>query len=365
MGDKMIVIIGAGPVGCFLGGLLAKKGKKVSIYEEHDCIGKPVQCTGIVTKDIKKIIKLKKEFIINKVDKVKVYSKNSKVEISTNDIVLDRVKFDRYLAGKAKEYGAEIYLNHKFLGIKGNKVVFADKDNKIKKVNAEYIIGADGALSEVSKANAMFDKRKFYLGIQARVKGNYEKGKYEIYLGSICDDFFAWILPESKEIARVGIASRRNAKKKFKNFLKIKEIWEKDIIEHQAGLIPVYDKKNMVKRKNVFLVGDAAGQVKATTGGGIVPGLKGAKILADCLVNGKDYRKKLRKLNRELGLHLKIRKILNKFSDKDYDGLIKIIDDKKVKKALNRYSRDNPIKLILEILLKKPSILKYTTKFIN
>ncbi|MBD3355002.1 geranylgeranyl reductase family protein [Candidatus Woesearchaeota archaeon] len=361
----MIIIIGAGPTGCFLGGLLAKAGKEVSIYEEHSCIGRPVQCTGIVTKDIENIIKLKDKFIVNKVEKIRVYSKNNKVEIPTDDIVLDREKFDKYLAEKAKEYGAKICLEHKFLGIKGKKAVFADKNNKIKTVKAEYIIGADGVLSDVSKANAMFDKRKFYLGIQARVKGKYDRKKYEVYLGSVCDDFFGWVVPESENIARVGIASKKNAKKKFREFLKIKKVEESDIIEYQGGLIPVYDKNQMVKRKDVFLIGDAAGQVKATTGGGIVPGLRAAKILTDCLINGKDYRKRLRKLNRELKIHLKIRKILNKFTDKDYNRLIEIIDNKKVKRVLNKYSRDNPVKLILGILLKKPSIVKYTTKFIN
>ena len=58
----MISIIGAGPVGCYLAYLLSKQGKQVQIFEEDSKIGRPIQCTGIVTSSINKIIKVKKEF---------------------------------------------------------------------------------------------------------------------------------------------------------------------------------------------------------------------------------------------------------------------------------------------------------------
>ena len=61
----MIVIIGAGPVGCYAAYLLAKKGKKVAVFEEHKKIGRPVHCTGIVTSSFGKIFDIKKEFLVN------------------------------------------------------------------------------------------------------------------------------------------------------------------------------------------------------------------------------------------------------------------------------------------------------------
>jgi flavin-dependent dehydrogenase len=67
----MISIIGAGPVGCYTGYLLAKAGKKVQIFEEHKEIGIPIQCTGIVTKDIFNFINYNKKIFINKLEKVK------------------------------------------------------------------------------------------------------------------------------------------------------------------------------------------------------------------------------------------------------------------------------------------------------
>jgi len=354
-----IIIIGAGPIGCFLGSILAKAGEDVSIYEQKSVIGKPVQCTGIVTQELGRIIEVKNEFVVNKLKKVKIFSKNNTTELPIDDVVIDRAKFDKYLAKKAKKQGAKIYLNHKFLGIIGGKAVIADKNNKIKAIKADAIVGADGPLSEVAKANLMFRKRNYYYGIQARVKGNFDKNCYSAYFGSICPDFFAWIVPESGKIARIGVAGKKNVKELFNKFVKGK------IIDYQAGLIPIYDKKLLVQREKVYLIGDAAGHVKATTGGGLVYGLKAAKILANCILYGKDYKKELKKINKELRIHLKIRRILDKFSDKDYNNLIKLMKNKRIKKILKEYDRDNVKKLIFKTILNKPMILKYFIKFIK
>jgi geranylgeranyl reductase family protein len=358
----MIIIVGAGPVGCFLGSILAKAGKEVSIFEEHDSIGKPVHCTGIVTGELGKIIELKNEFIVNKLDKVNVYSKNSKIELPADDIVLDRAKFDRHLARMARKNGAKIYLNHKFIGIKGQCAVFANKANKIVKFKADKIIGADGPLSEVAKSNNMFGKRKFYVGMQARIKGKYDPNCYETYFGSICHGFLAWVVPESEEVARIGVASKKKTREIFRRFLDAKKVKEKNIIDYQAGPIPIYSKNIEVQRGNVFLVGDAAGHVKATTGGGIVYGFKAAVKLADCILNGKDYKKELKGLNRKLGIHLRIRKMLDKFSDKDYNKLIELLKNKRIASVLKRHNRDNPKMLVLKALIAEPRLLLYITK---
>ena len=55
----MIGIIGTGPAGSYVASLLAKGGMKVKNYEEDEKIGRPIQCTGIVTKDIKKYVKFR------------------------------------------------------------------------------------------------------------------------------------------------------------------------------------------------------------------------------------------------------------------------------------------------------------------
>ena len=213
----MIVIIGAGPVGCFLGGLLAKEGKEVAVYEEHKVIGRPLQCTGIVTEELGKIVKLKRKFVVNRLNKVKINSLHNSAELKLGkEIVLDRVRFDQYLAKKALDNGAGIFLEHKYLGYRDGRVVLADKKNRFIKIKADKIIGADGPLSDIAKSNGFFGKRDFLIGMQARVKGNFQN-YYEVNFG-ICKDFFGWVVPENRNISRMGIGSRKNAGKFFENF---------------------------------------------------------------------------------------------------------------------------------------------------
>jgi len=354
----MISIIGAGPVGCYCGYLLAKAGFKVHIYEEHKEIGKPIQCTGVVTKEINKLIELKKEFIVNKTNKIRVFSPdNSCLEIDSEEIVIDRTRFDQHIAKLAKSAGARINLGAKFKGLSKDKILFEKKKSK----RTPIIIGADGPLSPVAKSVGIFGIRRFYTGMQARVKGKFDKQTYETYFGKIAPGFFAWIVPESESVARMGLATINNTKRYFDNFVKrIKpKIDYKKVIDKQVGLIPVYNPRQKIAVKGVYLVGDAALHVKATTGGGLVQGLRAAKILANSIIKKNSYVDSLKNLKKDLWLHLKIRQTLNKFSEKEYNRLIKACNKQGIKDILKSYSRDKPIRLVLRLLLDKPSLVSF------
>src|SRR3989344_7299059 len=111
----MITIVGAGPAGSYLGYLLAKQGREVTILEEHDTVGKPVQCTGIVTHSIDKFFKLKNEVKAKRLNKVIVVSKNNRISVSLGEIVMWRGKFDRFVADMAQKAGAKILMSHKII----------------------------------------------------------------------------------------------------------------------------------------------------------------------------------------------------------------------------------------------------------
>src|SRR3989338_3554170 len=113
----MIAIIGGGPAGSYLAYLLARQGKKVIIFEEHNSIGSPVQCTGIVTHSIEKFFRLKKDVIAKRLDKVVVASKDNKITVNVDEIVMWRDKFDQFVADIAEQAGAEILLNTNLLDL--------------------------------------------------------------------------------------------------------------------------------------------------------------------------------------------------------------------------------------------------------
>ncbi|MEK6984036.1 MAG: NAD(P)/FAD-dependent oxidoreductase [Nanoarchaeota archaeon] len=358
----MITIIGAGPAGTYLAYLLAKQGREVKVFEEHNTIGSPVQCTGIVTSSIEKFFRLKKEVIAKRLDKVVVVSKNNKITLNVDEIVMWRDKFDRFVADMAQDAGAEILLNHQFLGLNGSHSIKVKdkKNNKIKEVRTEAIVGADGPYSAVAKSAGIDSDSKNYIGMQAKVKLGMDTSSFETYFGSDFPNFFGWCVPESEDTARIGLGCLENAREYFYRFMK-QRTGKKDVLCWESGLIPLYNPKRRLQKENVYLIGDAATQVKATTGGGIIPSLKAAQTLCDCIINGKNYNKEFKKRSgRELFLHLKIRNILNKFTDRDYNILLNLMSQKKVRRVLKKYDRDTPIPLIANLLLKEPRFLYFS-----
>lgn len=357
----MVSIIGAGPAGNYLAYLLAKEGLNVDVYEEHKKIGSPIQCTGIVTDSISKIIKLDEKCIINKIKKYKIYSPSGKsieFKLKNPDIILSREKFDKSLAELAKKHGAKYFLNHKFVDYK-HKVITLKNNEKYLNKREEILVGADGPFSSVAKLINV--KNKFITGIQGRFKTELEKDTAEIYLGY---GEFAWIVPESKSIARIGLCSRENSKEIFEKFIKSLNRKLK-FIEYQSGLIPIYNPGLKSQEDNIFLLGDAASQVKATTYGGIIPGLIAAQKLKDSIAKNKNYDKLWKEtIGKELNYSLRIRNILNKFTHKEYNELFEILSKKRAKNIIENLDRDHPSKLILKLAIIQPRLLKFSLKLL-
>ncbi len=352
----MINIIGAGPVGSYCAALLAKKGFPVNLFDEKKKIGTPVQCTGILTKDIFKFIK-EDDFIVNKLKSVKVISKNNYVILPSNEIVVDRTKFDNHILEMAKSNGVKISLGKKFLRNDSNNAFFDKGKSKF-----DYLMGADGPQSRVAQSNGLYGKRNFILGMQVRVKLQSDSSQYSVFFDSKkFPGFFGWQVPESSKISRIGIAGV-NPKSSFKHLLKLLNLVESDVIEYQGGLIPVYNSKMPVYNKNVYLIGDAACQVKATTGGGIVPGFMGARALVKSIVKGTSYSSNLNNINKKLKMHSRIRRILDNFYNKDYDYLINLLKQKRIMDVFRNNTREHPKQLIMKLIIKEPRLLYFLKK---
>ena len=345
----MISIIGAGPVGNYLGYLLSKNGQDVRIYEEHKVIGKPVHCTGIVTNALNDIVKLSEDFVVNKVDRIVIRGDNE-VELKIKEnFILDREKFDKHLFEMAKESGVKFSLGKSFKSFEDGVMRIDDEC-----VKTDVLIGADGALSKVSKSVFGFD-REYVLGFQARVKGNFDKNLAEVYLNY---GNFLWVVPESEKIARIGIVDKKDVKSILSKFLN-----DKEVIEWQGGLIPIFNPRFKLQKENTYLVGDAGGMVKALSHGGIVQGLIGAQELSKSILNNEDYEKLWRnKLERDLVLSLRLRRILDKFNENDYRELIELCKSEKVREMLE--NRDYVSKYFWKLIIKEPRFLRFLIKVI-
>lgn len=348
----MISIIGAGPVGSYLAYLLAQNRKKVSVYEEHKRIGLPVQCAGVVTSRIKELVPVRKQFLVNKVKKIKIYSPNRDFvcfDLKKPNYIFDRMKFDRYMADKARDAGAKFYLGYRFLGVKGDLLKFNKGLKKTK-----ILVGADGSMSMVAKSVGLNRNRKYVVCLQARVSSSFEE---DVICGYLCKDFCATVIPETSRIARIDLIARRNINYYFKSFLKK---FKGRVIEYNSGLIPIYDPRFRTQKNNVYLVGDAAGQVKASTYGGIVTGMLAARELARAIIEKKDYEKLWRKkIGKELKRHLSVRKRFDRFSNKDYNYFLSLVKQDRIKRLLEKYDRDNLKKYFLKLIFKEPRFLRF------
>ncbi len=358
----MVAIIGGGPAGAYLAYLLAKAGKKVSVFEEHKQVGLPVQCSGVVTGKIEEVVPMRKQFIVNKIDHFRIFSPNKDyVDIKFNkpNFVLDRKEFDRYLIEEARRAGAKIYLGRRF--------------NKAKKINHGYhlefdrgsfdynkIVGADGCYSSVAKNFGLYGKREFVTGVQARMSLETDAKIIEVWFNK---DYFGWVIPEDSKVCRVGVLANKNPNIHFKKFLEMR-VGRAKVREYQSGLIPIYNPSLRIQKGKVYLIGDAATQVKASSYGGLIYGLQAAEELSKVLINGRgDYTSKCkRRFGRELRYNLKVRKILNKFSNEDYNYLIKLMKQKRVKKVLEKHDRDEMGKALIKLALKEPRFVKFVRK---
>lgn len=347
-----IAIIGAGPAGCYCAYLLAKQGHKVTIYEKNKKIGSPVQCTGILSDYFLKLMPPSKKFVLNTINKTRIYAPNGsfvETKIKTNYVIC-REKFDNYLANKAKTVGAKIKLSHCLTDIKGNILFF-----RTKKIKADIIIGADGPLSVVAKKYDLFENREFLIGTQ--VEGYLKKDNVVDFFPYI--GVYAWVVPLGKK-SRIGVVSYKNSKKLFDVFVKNYNI---DVCENQSGVIPVFNPKVKVQKNNVYLVGDAATFNKTTSGGGINQILISAKSVADCITNKKNYNKEWKKIMfNKLYVHLLLHKIMQRFSNEDWNYLIKTFNEPKMKKILEQESRDLIIKMMIKIVITKPELFKFIKK---
>jgi digeranylgeranylglycerophospholipid reductase len=368
----MIHIIGAGPAGLFLGETIRKQDptREVVIYEEHDQVGRPVQCTGILTQEIRTLVTLPPTVIANHISKARIYAPDGNhlaITFTKPDVILHRDRFDRWLAGHARKEGCRILKSHRLVSIKNSTLRFtinggtAEKQtSKIIKLHpGDIVVGCDGPRSTVAKNLGILGERTFGFAIQARMRTRHDN--------TICFypgiGTYAWLAPEGSSVARIGVDAERGTKQLFDCFVKR---FKGRLIETQAGLIPQFRPgiKKQTRKKGIsyFLVGDAAGQVKNTTGGGIIAAMKASRILGRLIAEGREqrYTHALKNdVTRGLYLHYLVNRRLQRFAPEDWNRLIARCNKPQVKKVLENVDRDNIARMLPRLLLREPLLAAY------
>jgi geranylgeranyl reductase family protein len=393
--DYNVVIVGGGSSGLIAARDIASKGLSVCVVEKSPEIGYPVKCSGLFSiSGLAQIgVTLDDSLICSTIKGGRFYSPGGEefLAYSNKDRarVVERKMFDKFLAKEAVRAGAVIKLKTEALGTKidGSVSLKISTMGDERTLKSEVLIGADGAGSNVARWVGIKREPKFVSAVQAEVAGaDVEDDVAEVYFGKeIAPGFYGWILPKSETI-EVGVGSQGGTGKTPRTLLKSflrdnpkvsSKVHSKSILEFNKGAIPVGGPLETVSER-VLLVGDAAGQTKASTGGGVITGGICARIAAEAVFNAHEnqdfsksflqraYEKRWRKdLEKEFMAHLFLKEILETVTDEEMDTLFELLRKEGVPELMTAFTdTDRPLKFVQEVL-KKEGILNWAQRFID
>jgi digeranylgeranylglycerophospholipid reductase len=369
-----VIVVGAGPAGSHIAYALASLGHDVAVFEEKGSSGLNVCCTGIISTECFQSLGLGTDVILTDVNSAKFFSPSGKcLRVQTENVqayVVNRLLLDKAIISKAQSQGAQYFFSSPVIDIiPGKDNIQAETlcSGAREMFSARVIVLANGFKPKLPRKLGLGKIKSYLVGAQAEIEVK-NVDEFEVYFSQeIAPGAFAWLVPTSTNKAYVGLLATSQAKLHLQKFLynlfcqgRVSS-WEAEI-EQKA--IPVRTLARSYGDR-LLVIGDAAGQVKPTTGGGIYFGHLGAKIAAgvlhealssDNLTAGQlsRYQKQWKaKMGKELSRGYRARWVYAKLSDRQIEGIFNILNSGGMAAALlnsDNFSFDWHSKLILAVL---------------
>lgn len=322
-------VVGGGPAGLLTSSLLGEGGVDVEVFEEHPEIGIPNHCTSVVSEDTLSSNGVRQDKVVKaRLRRLKIGVPNE-VEASaesseTKALVIDRPSFDLELAKRASRAGCTIHLKTRVeVDSAGDRtgVEFGEERRSF-----DYVVDATGAKSYMRREGGeVLPAMQFDL-----YEEDLDRETAEVWMDkSINPEFFIWCVPVGDEVTRVGTASKASLlEKSLDKFLSVRFADPKKLNTYY-GLVVLSGPAETFVDGNLIRVGDAAGQTKPVTGGGLRYGLHGAKLAASSLLELRDggalgdYRRAWDdKWGDEVRVQLRVRRLMRRLDNK---GLVKMV----------------------------------------
>jgi digeranylgeranylglycerophospholipid reductase len=273
MGSDALVI-GAGPAGLLTAKEIASRGFSVRVLEEHAKVGVPNHCAGMISVEgLARIgVEASGEFVQNTIVGGRIYAPDGEfIEITDKRPrahIVNRAALDNHIAGMAVNAGAEIAY-----GKRAERLTFSAVAGAGWVEEARVIINAEGPSRRLAKKAGLINgKHTPLLGVNIEVACDVEADMVEVWFGrETAPGFFAWVIPLSERKARVGLATEEGDPTKLLSAF-VKKRFNAPCPPPRVGQVLVDGPVNRTAFPGLLLVGDVAGQVKPTTGGGVVMG---------------------------------------------------------------------------------------------
>lgn len=362
---RKTVVIGGGPAGSKAAELLAKD-RDVLVFEEHAESGTPMGCAGLVTDKVLEMSGVRPD-ILNKLYGANVFFPDGrKVSVRSKwpkANVIDRADLDRKMAEKANDAGAEYRFNEKYRSHTISDRVTIDSTNGT--TECSLLIGADGHSSRVAKTLGIDNSpREYVRGFQMDLRKKYdEEDMINIRLGSkVAPGFFSWELPFG-DFVRVGMCTSWSAGPPvnyMQPLLKAAGLESASVIKKYSGKIPLGGRPRSYGER-LMLIGDAAGQVKPISGGGLYPAFRSAEALkniANIVFETNDFSAKNMSqyeeewktdLGKEMKNGYRLRRAYVKFTDDDLDRAGKVASRESVRSVLDEIDLDSPSSVVSQV----------------
>jgi len=368
------IVVGAGPAGLQAARQLATRRLRVAILEEHHVVGDPVHCTGVLAREAFDEFGLSSDSILNELTTARFISPSGQDIVYrtrvVEAVVVDRALFDRRLADDAVRAGAEL--------VRGARV--------------DAILPADDGVSIALAGQAPLRARSCVLACGGRYKLHRQlglgvpslllhtaqrelpastPGDVEVHFGSeVAPRGFAWVVPvwrDGRSYARIGVMAEGQAPRYFERLLdKVASRWgiERPLAGPPRLKILPLSRISRTYGDRFIAVGDAAGLVKPTTGGGIYYSLVSASIGAGVLAAAlhdddvsatrlSDYERRWRaRLETELDTQLSFRLLAQQMPDEDIEGLFTLARTDGVMPIVKRTASFNRHRKLIVALLK-------------
>jgi geranylgeranyl reductase family protein len=362
-----IAVVGAGPCGSLAALTAAKKGAKVAVFEEHSTVGIPNHCAGHLSlSGLKRLgLTLPSSMIENTFRSARFISPSGK-QFSMRfpfpvTCAINRQLLDQHLSKMASDTGVQYFFNsrvealvHKKTPAKG---IMVNVRGKTEEISSNVVIDAEGVTSRILRNAGLkpFDSRMLVKAVSAEVDNvkDVEKDSIEVYLGNrVASGFYAWLIPRRDGTAKVGLATSRGSPKRCLEWLMNKhkssspKFRGSKIQRRSYHTIPLGGPISKTYADGFLAIGDAASQVKPTTGGGVIMGLmcaQSAGEIAGRAIREGDFSADFLKLyeaewTQQLGFDMKAmlfaRKLLNRLSDHEIDRLLGAATRLRLDKAL-------------------------------